>query len=1084
MHHRHHRLFIHSLTLAGVLGCDAPPGAAPTVREELLEEGELLALSPASCFDDLKLVLHHEDGTTDVSNSLGEGLGALARPNDLVELSFGLDPGCAAEHGSRVSLVSYTTAGITPAVLTKKPLPQAFDMHTAPIGPDGGHLWVRLPPCFFEVDLVFGEPLQRLSSSQNPYEADGRLVVAGHGGHSSCEDVPRLAVERFDPAEQGWGEAPVAAHFGWKLAAAPDTKPSCALDLDGDGQPEQTFDPCPLDTGGIKVAALPSHTFAAVGEHRPALLVSDGERRIWAATSIFANHLEFRPEVRFPEQAKGFVAAVVDPVEPPELATVKLKFAGADDVPSVAPGEVIVGKGGAGGYMVRAVEVVHNGESLVVIGEAVGLEGAIAGGFFGARDVQIDTTNAGCPGGSCSGVLTPVAAPPGAGSGGPVKDALLAAEEDEESKFGVKIAADVQGGLAEVEVFAGVVIERFVLDFGWFGMDAVEVKGKPMAEVAVAVKQEFESDPLELGEFYLGTLPLPVPLSVWLLPKVSFSAALKAALKGSLSAPFEIVKDAAGWRTSVDPQASGDAQGLEPEVGLEVEGEVKATLSLENELRLAFLTGPYAALKGSLGAKATKEFCKGCLTAFIEGGAEVGWHSDVWLGGELFEPQEVTLLEVELLKKCWELPSVPELCEPEPEPPPGGATWGDVHLVSHDGLLFDFQAGGEFVLTRATAGAPFEVQTRQEPADGNLGLSFNTALATVVDGRRVGIYTRRQGGELYIDGTARTLMPGEDEELGSGRIERTDEQTYVIDYPTGDQVVVTRVGAQVVERRHLDIAVRLVGGRAGAVEGLLGDADGDRADDIGLGGGQFMAHPVSFEQLHAKGPGTFDAAWRVDPAASLFDYDGGTSAATFRGEPYILMPTSQVGTNGQYNELAQTACETCPAILRETCLLDVAHSGEVTFADACQSPPAAPLDVLPPSNDPVLVYPNGHAFTDCDDQKMIFRAPGAGHADQYPGGDDFKIEIQGFEAPPFPNFPGSWLHFQTFDTTQAPAGGADWGEQFQCEPLGEGSWGECTLRIEPRGETCADDLWIQHYRWSVKPLTQPGYTIHAYFNAP
>jgi hypothetical protein len=59
------------------------------------------------------------------------------------------------------------------------------------------------------------------------------------------------------------------------------------------------------------------------------------------------------------------------------------------------------------------------------------------------------------------------------------------------------------------------------------------------------------------------------------------------------------------------------------------------------------------------------------------------------------------LAEIELWKKCWQSP-VPG-CEPDP-PNPGGGCHGDVHMISHDGLLYDFQACGEFVLVHNGAG--------------------------------------------------------------------------------------------------------------------------------------------------------------------------------------------------------------------------------------------------------------------------------------------------------------------------------------------------------------------------------------------
>lgn len=1083
MPYRHHPLFISACTLAGLLGCEAPEPAAESVFREASLVELLPEDAPASCLDDVKLVLHHEDGTVDSTTSLAEGFGSLARPNDLVQLNYALASGCAVEHGGRLSLVAYTSPGVTPAVLTPKPPSRAFDMHTTLNGA-GGLLQVRLPPCAFEVDLALGEPVQTFAGPVNPYAAANRLIAGGLGGYGSCDAVPPLAVERFDPAEAGWGEAPVSAHFGWKLAADADSALTCALDLDGDGEAEKVLTPCVRDTDGIKTAALPFHTFAAVGEHRPSIVVSDGERRIWAATSIFANHLEYKPDVVFPEDAAGFVEAAVEPALPPALATVKLRFASPGDVPAIAPGAVVVGKGGASGYMIRAAEVMTQGDSLVVIGAAVGLEDAVAGGFFGLRDVAVDTSKAGCGAGTCPGTVTPVAEAPGGPAG--KAPGLLGVQADEETTVGMKVAIDFKEGLGELEVFTGVFVDRFVIDFGWFALDRVDIAVTPVAEVSLAIKGEFESDSPNFGEYVLGVLPTPVPVTVWMVPKATLAASLKAILKGSIRAPFSLVYDGADWSTHVDPKIGGDPEP-EGSVGLEVEGEIKAEVAPEIELRLAFLQGPYAAPKLGLGLKATRDPCEGCLTAFVDGGAEVGWHSDLWFGGELFEPQEVTLFESELLKKCWEMPGIPELCEepdpdPDPDQEPGGASYADVHLISHDGLLFDFQAGGEFVLTRATEGAPFEVQTRQEPFGEQLALSYNTALATVVDGHRVGLYARMPS-MLYVDGVPTELAIDQTLALGGGQIARIDGTNYVIDYPGGEQVRARRAGTLNGDLRHFNIGVRLPESRAGKVEGLLGDADGDRANDIRLGPDTFMPHPVSFASLHAHGPGTFGAAWRVEPAASLFDYAPGTDPMTFRAPPYTLMPTALFGTNGPHAELAQTVCASCPLLLREGCLLDVGHTGDASFADACDSPLVQPVDLLPPSVDPILVGPV-LPFEDCEEQVMVFRAPGAGLADQYPTGEDFEIQIHGFQAPPFPNFPPSWGLYQTFRTTDAPVGGSDWGEQFECEPLGPGGWGECRLRIQPRGQACAGDLWIQYYRWSVRPLSGPGSMVQGYFTAP
>src|SRR5690606_7776811 len=67
---------------------------------------------------------------------------------------------------------------------------------------------------------------------------------------------------------------------------------------------------------------------------------------------------------------------------------------------------------------------------------------------------------------------------------------------------------------------------------------------------------------------------------------------------------------------------------------------------------------------------------------------------------------------------------------------------GDVHLVTPDGLAFDFQGAGEFLLLKSSDGK-IEIQTRQEPWLDSDRVTVNTAVAMNVNGDRVGIYLNK-----------------------------------------------------------------------------------------------------------------------------------------------------------------------------------------------------------------------------------------------------------------------------------------------------------------------------------------------------
>ncbi|WP_307731676.1 Calx-beta domain-containing protein, partial [Microseira wollei] len=87
----------------------------------------------------------------------------------------------------------------------------------------------------------------------------------------------------------------------------------------------------------------------------------------------------------------------------------------------------------------------------------------------------------------------------------------------------------------------------------------------------------------------------------------------------------------------------------------------------------------------------------------------------------------------------------------KPDPPDdGGSTYNDPRIVTIDKQYHDFQAVGEFTLVESTSG-DLKIQVRQEPLGSDrLGsVAENTAVATVLGGKRIGIYRDRG---LLIDG--------------------------------------------------------------------------------------------------------------------------------------------------------------------------------------------------------------------------------------------------------------------------------------------------------------------------------------------
>lgn len=288
-------------------------------------------------------------------------------------------------------------------------------------------------------------------------------------------------------------------------------------------------------------------------------------------------------------------------------------------------------------------------------------------------------------------------------------------------------------------------------------------------------------------------------------------------------------------------------------------------------------------------------------------------------------------------------------CGGAPEPPAGeiGTSWGDPHLITFDGLKYDFQAVGEFLFLKSEY--TVTIQVRQEPWGASNRVSVNTAVAIDADGHRVGLYADASP-PLFVDGTQTPLADGASLPLGDAQVYRNGNVYTIVDDTSHQTIVTMRSG-------RMDIDVALPDNPSGAIEGLLGDADGNRENDIALRNGTVLSTPIPFDELY----GTFADSWRISQTESLFDYDPGENTSTFTD---LNFPSSYASTGdltpAQY-ESAKGFCEnagiTDPIVL-EACILDVGLTGDNGFAeDSGDAPNArASLDVTPETRTAALIY--------------------------------------------------------------------------------------------------------------------------------
>lgn len=208
----------------------------------------------------------------------------------------------------------------------------------------------------------------------------------------------------------------------------------------------------------------------------------------------------------------------------------------------------------------------------------------------------------------------------------------------------------------------------------------------------------------------------------------------------------------------------------------------------------------------------------------------------------------------------------------------GGGGFGDPHMVTFDGLKYDFHTAGEFTLVESTED-DLKVQVRAEHF--NNGTTYFTATATEVDGQRVAFYAN--GADLLlIDGDAKQLASGESIQVGAGLITR-DQNVYTVTYNNSDgsydpdQLTVTLKERQNSSDFYFDVETFLADERAGLVEGLLGNKNGTGNDDLALQDGTFLSQPVNFNDFYTD----FADGWRIEPDGSLFDYGDGEDTSTF-----------------------------------------------------------------------------------------------------------------------------------------------------------------------------------------------------------
>ncbi|WGM37699.1 VWD domain-containing protein [Caulobacter sp. NIBR1757] len=254
---------------------------------------------------------------------------------------------------------------------------------------------------------------------------------------------------------------------------------------------------------------------------------------------------------------------------------------------------------------------------------------------------------------------------------------------------------------------------------------------------------------------------------------------------------------------------------------------------------------------------------------------------------------------------------------------PGGAAScaaaagvGDTHLTTFRGLMYDFQASGDFLL--AETDRHFAVQVRQvSGAPTWPNASVNKAVG-IRDGKTtVSICLGER--PLKIDGRPVALAQGQVMQLASGGDIVRYGNVYRIRGAGGDSVRVE------VNAGWINVKVGL-GRWPSKVRGLLADAPG-KVGAVAARDGQVMSAPFDFATLY----GHYGDSWRVAREDALCDCDGGRIESGDPEKPFQVRDLPPA--------LAKRARLVCiqagvkaPALL-EACTLDVAVLGDKAAAE-------------------------------------------------------------------------------------------------------------------------------------------------------
>ena len=252
-----------------------------------------------------------------------------------------------------------------------------------------------------------------------------------------------------------------------------------------------------------------------------------------------------------------------------------------------------------------------------------------------------------------------------------------------------------------------------------------------------------------------------------------------------------------------------------------------------------------------------------------------------------------------------------------------GVSIGDTHLTTFDGVHYDFQASGDFLLAEVLN--EFTVQVRQASGAPQWPDAAVNKVVAVRMGRTRIVFSVDPS-RVTVNGVASTFDHDRPLMLADGVQLRSQGNVYTASDKHGNRVRATLYG------NWIDTGV-MIGHTPSHVRGLLGNPGGDGASLITATGKRLKA-PVAFKVLYA----TVAPGWRVAPKQSLLGVSRGIKYGV-PSRPFYAQDLPQ-----DFAERARGVCEHAGVFdktLLGDCMVDFAVLQDEAAVKAYVGNPAA-----------------------------------------------------------------------------------------------------------------------------------------------